>query len=242
MNDRAVTVYSWVAAAAVDGDGVSLTALCQAAVDRLGMQSASVSALAGPDVLEPVAVAGPQAAEMEDLQFTVGEGPCLAAVAFASPMLVPDLAEMTARWPGYAAVALERGVVAVFAFPLHAGAIRLGTLEFYRHTPGPLSPDVLADALVFADLALWLLLDRSSGLAEDGDHQPTDGTGAGREVVHQATGMISVQLGVDMVEALARLRAYTFAGSTTLGEVATDVVQRRLRLHPDVDPETDDLP
>ncbi|MGB0094384.1 MAG: ANTAR domain-containing protein [Solirubrobacteraceae bacterium] len=54
--------------------------------------------------------------------------------------------------------------------------------------------------------------------------------GAGWAEVHQATGMISVQLGVSMDEAFVRLRAHAFAAGRSLKAVAGDVVARRLRL------------
>jgi hypothetical protein len=49
-------------------------------------------------------------------------------------------------------------------------------------------------------------------------------------VVHQASGMVAVQLGVTVGEALIRLRAYAFAHEMTLTELAAEVVSRRLRL------------
>jgi hypothetical protein len=53
--------------------------------------------------------------------------------------------------------------------------------------------------------------------------------GLHRAVVHQATGMVSVQLGVSVEEALLRLRAHAYGSERPLGEVAEDVVARRLR-------------
>ncbi|MFD0630267.1 ANTAR domain-containing protein [Catenulispora yoronensis] len=50
-----------------------------------------------------------------------------------------------------------------------------------------------------------------------------------RAEVHQATGMISVQLGVSLAEALVRLRAHAWAADRLLADVAADVVARRLR-------------
>ncbi|MGH3311543.1 MAG: ANTAR domain-containing protein [Streptomyces sp.] len=47
--------------------------------------------------------------------------------------------------------------------------------------------------------------------------------------VHQATGMVTVQLGVTAAVALVRLRDYAFAQDRRLSEVAKDVVARRLR-------------
>jgi len=53
-----------------------------------------------------------------------------------------------------------------------------------------------------------------------------------RAEVDQATGMVSVQLGVNIGEAFVRLRAYAYAQDRRLGEVASDIVARRLRLSP----------
>ena len=45
--------------------------------------------------------------------------------------------------------------------------------------------------------------------------------------------MLTVQLGVPVAEAFARLRAYAYAQDRRLAEVARDIVSRRLRLQPD---------
>ena len=47
--------------------------------------------------------------------------------------------------------------------------------------------------------------------------------------VHQASGMVSVQLGVSVGQALIRLRAYSFADDRPLADVAASVVARTLR-------------
>jgi hypothetical protein len=61
---------------------------------------------------EPVLASAPEAEEMEDLQFALGQGPCMDAVAGRGPVLVPDLTRLDAqrRWPLFAAAATDRGV------------------------------------------------------------------------------------------------------------------------------------
>ena len=86
--------------------------------------------------------------------------------------------------------------------------------------------------LVLADVALQLLLDAAAGISGSPGYRPLDGLSDRRAVVYQATGMISVQLGVSLEEALARLRAHAFVGSTAIGDVAAEVVNRRLRFDP----------
>jgi AmiR/NasT family two-component response regulator len=52
--------------------------------------------------------------------------------------------------------------------------------------------------------------------------------GTDRLVVHQATGMVSVQLDVTAADALATLRARAFQTGRSIQQIAVDVVDRRL--------------
>ena len=111
-------------------------------------------------------------------------------------------------------------------------------LSLHRARPGPLIPQELADALVFADIALQLLLDSSSGISELSGYRPLDGLSDSRAEVYQAVGMISVQMGVSLEEAFVRLRAHSFATGTPLDDIADDVVSRLLRFDPEPGPGT----
>jgi hypothetical protein len=232
VSDRAVKVSAWVAAAH-EGDGpVSVAAVCNAAALRLGVDGASVTAMSGPDLREPLFASDALSALLEELQFTTGEGPAADEFWLGAPVLIADLASAAGRWPGFVPEAVAAGARAMFALPLQAGAIRVGVLSLYRALPGPLPAGELADVLVFADIALQLLLDAASGISGAPGYRPLEGLSDRRAVVYQATGMISVQLGVSLAEALARLRAHAFAGGAALGDVAGDVVSRRLRFDP----------
>lgn len=163
---------------------------------------------------------------LDELQFMVGEGPCVDAAA-GSPVFEADLARSAhARWPGFAAAALELGVRAVFALPLQIGPVRLGVFELHRDRPGALVGDVLDGALAFAQATTAAL----AGIpAADALGPGLDEPVSGRRRVHQAAGMISVQAGVAVAEALVRLRAYAYSHGRPVSEVAEDVVERRLR-------------
>ena len=234
--ERMSRVWAWIAAAH-EGDGpVSLSALCRAATGQLGVDGASVTAVVGPAVREPLSATDDLSARLEELLLTTGDGPGSEDLRFGSPMLIPDLAPTTGRWPGFAPAAMAAGARALFAFPLQAGAIRAGVLSLYRAQPGPLTPQQLADALVFADIALELLLDSAAGISGSAGYSPVDGLSDRRAEVYQATGMISVQLGVSLEEAFVRLRAHAFAVGAPLDDVAGDVVKRLLRFDPDPGP------
>jgi hypothetical protein len=228
-SDRAVRVWAWIAAAH-PGDGpVSVGAVCRAAVAGLGVDGASVSAVSGMMGREPLFASDELSGLLEELQFTLGEGPAAGDFELGAPVLVADLELAAERWPGFAPEAVAAGARAMFVVPLQAGAVRAGMLSLYRAVPGPLEVEALADALVFADAALGLLLDAVSGVSGLPGYRPLDGLSEGRAVVYQATGMISVQLGVSLEEALARLRAHAFARGFAVSEIAADVVSRRLR-------------
>jgi hypothetical protein len=130
-------------------------------------------------------------------------------------------------------------VRAVFAFPLRIGAISVGSLLAHRRSPGVLGARRIVDALALAEaVTLVLLHQQSAGTAgktrvgDDREDQPGPGWAQPvtyRAEVHQATGMISVQLGVNLAEALVRLRAHAWSNGFLIAEVAADVVARRLR-------------
>jgi hypothetical protein len=172
---------------------------------------------------------------LHDAQFTLGQGPGLEAAAAGTPVLVPDLADAASRWPGFVPAAGELGVHAIFAFPLRIGAIGVGVLTAHRAIPGPLADGQLTDALALADAVTVLLLYRAPpdlGHTETGPDatRPDRAQQATyRPEVHQATGMISVQLDVSLAEALVRLRAHAYGNGRPIAEVAADVVARRLR-------------
>ena len=231
--ERAARVWARIAAAH-DGDGpVSMPALCRAAVRCLGVDGASVIATTGLVAHEPLFASDGLSAQLEELQFTTGEGPGAKDFAFGAPMLIPDLESAAVRWPIFAPAAVMAGARALFAVPLQAGAIQVGVLSVYRARPGPLDVTQLADALVLADIALQMVLDAAAGISGSPVYRPLDGLSDRRAEVYQAVGMISVQLGVDLEEAFVRLRAHAFASGAALGDAADDVVNRRLRLDPD---------
>jgi GAF domain/ANTAR domain len=211
-----------------------LQRLCRAAVRSLPATGVGLSLMSDDGAPTAVAASDPGSELIEDLQFTLGEGPCLAAYASGGPVLTADLTEAArTRWPVYAPAAREQGVHAVFAFPMQIGAACLGVLDVYRDRVGELSGPTLSRAMTFADVAMRSLLDAQQ-LTGDADVPPglEDAMGSRLEV-YQAQGMVAVQLKVSLREAMVRLRAYAYAHDRRLSDVAVDVVARRISLEAD---------
>lgn len=178
-------------------------------------------------VAEIIAATDGVSEELEERQSTVGEGPSLDVLHGHAALLLPDLSstDSMVRWPVFTASAAKAGVSAMFSFPIRADDVAVGVMDVYRFKAGDLTDDELADALSFADAALALALDRYGSVEPPVD----DLFSARRAAIHQASGMVSVQLGISVADALARLRAYAFAHDRQLADVADDVVARKLR-------------
>lgn len=204
---------------------------CAAAVPVAGVGLALMSDTGHQGVI--AATDGP-ARLMEDLQFALGEGPCLDASRDHKPVLLPDLARtVVTRWPSFGPAVLDAGVAAIFAFPLHVGAIRLGILDLYRDVSGPLDDDQLAAALAYADAAVIILLHLQGQMTPgEGLHPQLGLPLEDRAEVHQATGVVAVQADVDLIEALLLLRARAHSTDRPVLDVARDVLAQTLRFFP----------
>lgn len=168
---------------------------------------------------------------IEDLQYTLGEGPCVDAYRGDQFVTEPDLADpQTRRWFAFTPPALQAGVRAVFGFPLRVGTVRLGALNLYRDRPGELSTDQHADALVLADLTARWVLDAQAGAPSGVVAEQLEAGADFHFAVHNAAGIVSAQEGISVTEALIRLRAFAFSHDRLLADVAQDVIAHKLRL------------
>jgi len=194
------------------------------------MTGAGIMLMSGGANRGSVCSSNAASALIEELQYTLGEGPCVDAYRQDRPIFEPDLAHpAVSRWIAFSPRALAAGARAVFGFPLQVGAIRLGALNLYRDRPGPMDDEQHADALVMASVAARGVLSMQATAGADGLAAQLEAGADFRYVVHQAAGMVSAQLEVTVAEALTRLQAYAFANDLLISDVADEVVSRRLR-------------
>jgi len=205
--------------------------LCEICADVSHMTGAGIMLMSGDVQQGSVCSSNAVSNLIEELQYTLGEGPCVDAHRESRPVSEPDLADSGAtRWLAFTPPAVAAGARAVFGFPLQVGGVRLGALNLYRDQSGPMTDDQHADALVLADVAAEAVLAMQAH-ALPGALGPELEDGANfRFVVHQASGMVAVQLGVSVGEALIRLRAYAFGNDRLVADVAEEIVARKLRL------------
>lgn len=205
--------------------------LCVASAAAIGVSGAGVILMSGGRALGNICVSDSMTGAVEEVQYTLGEGPCVDAFHTKAPVLAPDLSHSDGdRWPGFRIGAEKAGVCAVFGFPLLIESVCFGALNLYNDRPGALSDDQYADALAVAHVASrtvlgWQSVAGPGSLAWQLEHVPTH-----RAVVHQAAGMVSVQATISVPDAVVMLRAYAFAEDRPITDVATAVVGGELRL------------
>jgi len=175
----------------------------------------------------------------DELQFLLGEGPCLDSVTRRAPVLVLDLADPREhRWPVYGPAMLDLQVRGVHAMPVVVAGEYVGALDLFRCRPGLLDGEQFSCAVVAAELAGIPLLDLLDANLQAAAGDPDSDAWAelntlSRAEVSQATGMLVAQLEIEPAEALVRLRAHAYSTGRSATEIARDIVDRRLRLEAD---------
>jgi hypothetical protein len=213
-----------------EGAGPAPARLCEVCADVTAMTGAGIMLMSGDVPRGSVCSSDEVSALIEDLQYTLGEGPCVDAYQQDRPVLEADLAGARGgRWVAFSPPAVAAGAVAVFGFPLRVGAIRIGALNLYRDRPGPLDDEQYDDAVVLAGVAARAVLAMQADATPGRLGAELEAGSDFRFVVHQAAGMVSAQVDVTVGDALVRIRAYAFAHDRPLAMVAEDVVARRLR-------------
>ena len=214
-----------------EADVWSSARLCRGCVKITGVDGAGIMLMSGDIPRGSLCTTNAVSHRIEELQYTLGEGPCVDAYQQDQVVAEPDLADpVTPRWFAFTPPALEAGVRAVFGFPVRSGTVRLGALNLYRDWPGPLSGGQHADALVLADVAARWVLEAQAGAPPDAVAEELEAGADFHFAVHNAAGIVSVQQDISITEALIRLRAYAFSNDRLLTAVAEDVITRRLRL------------
>ena len=220
-----------VAAFSAGRDVWSSAWLCGACPGIAGVTGAGVMLMSGEIPRGSLCTSDDVSRLVEELQYTLGEGPCIDAYQQDKVVAEPDLADPVARrWPAFSPPALQAGVRAVFGFPLRAGTVRLGALNLYRDAPGPLSGGQHADALVVADVAARWVLEAQAGAPPDTVAEELEAGADFHFTVHNAAGIVSAQQDISVTEALIRLRTHAFSNDRPLADVAHDVIARTLQM------------
>lgn len=203
--------------------------VCFPYLAKLPVTGAAVSLFGGSAAETLVSASDDLAARLDELQFSLGEGPRWRALQTRLPVLVPD-AQYTAgnEWPMFHKAIAGTDAAALFVFPLSVGAVDVGVVELYHAVPGNLSGADQSMAAVLAGQTSWYLLRKILMLRSPETDPVLEPALMSRREIHQATGMVLAQSGSTAAESLLLMRAYAFANDLTLKETAAAVLEGRL--------------
>ncbi|TDD17990.1 ANTAR domain-containing protein [Kribbella turkmenica] len=222
MVDRTEILTKLARLAATNAQGHLADRLCDAARLILNATGAWIAVQEGPTRLA-LSATDARAGELEDLQDVLGQGPCVTAAAAATTVTAVVRDQPDPRWPEFSRAAWQRvGPTTIQAIPMRPGDQQFGVLAAYFTDGGPTESD---ESALFLAAAIGAALLRDPELTGDPE---ADGKWSARAEVHQATGMVVVQLRISPDDALAILRAHAYAHDSSLGEIAHLVVTRRL--------------
>ncbi|MGY1838897.1 MULTISPECIES: ANTAR domain-containing protein [unclassified Modestobacter] len=196
----------------------------------LPVDGAGISLFFLSDRRLPLGASDPESCQAERLQFTSGEGPCLASHATGDPVLA-DERSIRARWPAfYDGLVTHTRIRGTISIPLRGELRGIGALDLYLVPPRDVGSLSLRDALLIS-------AEVTAVLQAQGQHVESRSDGPAwldapaaerRSTVWQAMGFVNAALHVSSPDALALLRAHAFAAGSSLEDVAARVLERAI--------------
>jgi GAF domain-containing protein len=165
--------------------------------------------------------------QADDLQYQLGEGPCLTAVAARQLIRLDDVAT-DPRWPRWSRAVAPLGLHAALSAPLVAGEESLGALKVYAdagtfdgHGERLISMFAAQAAVLVANVQSY---ERAQRLSDDLRRAMES-----RDLVSMAKGMLMAREGVDEPTAFDMLVARAGQNGATLHDAARSLVDTAVR-------------
>jgi GAF domain-containing protein len=169
--------------------------------------------------VETKAATDPLVWELDHLQYTVDEGPCLSALRETPVVVVPDL-RREQRWPRYLSSALRTGLRSQMAVRLSVGdQATLGGLNLYSTIRDDIAPEAQELATSFATHAA-IALHQAREIANLHDALES------RKVIGQAIGIVMERYQLNEDRAFAFLVRASSYGNVKLRDVAQELVDK----------------
>ncbi|MGV0838207.1 GAF and ANTAR domain-containing protein [Mycolicibacterium thermoresistibile] len=192
--------------------------------------SAAVALIAGTDTagvllvgkggkFESLAGTSDLPPQLDELQMTFQEGPCVQA-ALKETVLRTDDFRTEQRWPKYAPAAAEMGILSGLSFKLYTADRTAGALNLFAFTPHAFDAEAEAIGAVLAAHAAAAIMASQQG-------EQLESALTTRDRIGQAKGMIMERYGVDEIQAFNMLRRLSQESNTRLIDIAQQVIDTR---------------
>jgi GAF domain-containing protein len=152
------------------------------------------------------------------------EGACFDAYHLAEPVVVPDLREHVARWPGYAPRILDLGLHAVLGVPMRGAGTTIGVMNVYCTTPKGWDDEEVQVATVLGVLGTGYILNANQRRDHETVVDQLQTAIASRDLIGQAKGLLMAEQDLDADAAFSVLRERSQRSNSKLRDVAAQLV------------------
>jgi GAF domain-containing protein len=209
------------------GGDDDLASLLSSFVTLLPIEDAAASTLRKPFDVETLVASSARAAELDEAQIDLGEGPAWDALRVGRPVqLRLDVAKDRAAWPFLTAVPAVAGLRFVVSVPLSFGPLGIGAVTLSSSGSVTFGSEQFRLAETLATVLGRAVITRA--LSEAAAGAIVRDPSLSRREVHQATGMVIAQMRSTPEDALLTIRAHAFSRGVSVRSVAADIVARRL--------------
>ncbi len=188
---------------------------------------------AGLTMLEPgrrqtVVVSAPFVGQVDDIQYGLGEGPCITAAAEARTVISGSLGT-DRSWPRFGPRVEALGVHSALSLPLLIGAQVVGALNIYAHPRDVFDAHAATLGEAFAVPAAVAV--HNARVFMQAQRLATQFQAAlnGRAVIDQAIGILISRQGSTAEEAFGALRGISQRDHAKLSVVAASIVEEAVR-------------
>ncbi|GHE96595.1 transcriptional regulator [Streptomyces fumanus] len=204
--------------------------ICAAVCEGLGVDGATLSLLTDTPARQLLAASDDDALVLEEIQFTVLEGPCLSAAYSGETVAVDDLRHEVTPWPLFGASVREKlpRVVSVYALPLFFGDYVLGSVDLLARRAHALDAHDLEQAEEVAEAVSAALMSTRDMLLSGGRPpawEPEEIVRSHWFDTARAVGALASRQGLAPEDALARMRAEAFGTGRSLADITAGILR-----------------
>jgi GAF domain-containing protein len=205
-----------------------LTLLADRCVEVLDVSASGMMLVAPSGELRVMASSSQAMRVLELFEIQSDEGPCLDCFATGEPVLNQDLASARARWPRFAAEALDAGFASVQALPMRLRGSVIGALNLFHETPGAMLQEDVDAAQALADVATIAIFQHRAAAESQVLNDQLSSALNSRIVIEQAKGMVAERSHLGMERAFLTLRNHSRNHNMRLADVARKIVELTL--------------
>jgi GAF domain-containing protein len=165
------------------------------------------------------------ASQVDEVQYTQDEGPCLQALRDGAPIYVEDMRDES-RWPNYVQHAVTVGVRSSLSLPLQVGDEVIGALNLYSRQPDAFDERLRQNLAIFAGQAAAALTMVLRQARQDQISAQLEQALASRTTIDQAIGILMAEQRCTADQAFELLRSHSQNNNRKIRDIAADVIER----------------